>query len=182
MKIYTKTGDNGTSGLIGGTRVPKDDIRLDAYGSMDELNSFLGLLLCELTDEHDSAFILTIQHELFRIGSCLATDQTVKEPNILHPVSEEMLKKLENEIDAIQSALPEHHQFILPGGNKAASLCHICRTICRRVERLTVKVSKLYSVDRQVLVYLNRLSDYLFTLARKSCLKDMSEIYWDPSK
>lgn len=182
MKIYTKKGDNGTSSLIGGTRVSKDDIRLDAYGSIDELNSFLGLLGCELYEEHDMDVIRTIQHQLFKIGSSLATDQTVKNPTFLYPVTSDMLQTLENEIDTIQASLPEQKQFIIPGGNKAASLCHVCRTVCRRAERLCVKVSKKYVIDMNGIIYLNRLSDYLFTLARKACLTDNQEISWDQSK
>lgn len=182
MKIYTKTGDNGTSGLIGGTRVPKDDIRLEAYGSTDELNAYLGWLVCELPDENDRNFIRAIQNQLFRIGSSLATDQTVQEPRFKQPVSEEMLYRLEKEIDVIQAALPEQHQFVIPGGNKTASVCHVARTICRRAERQTVKISAIYETDPSIIRYLNRLSDYLFVLARKACLYDSPEFFWDPSK
>jgi cob(I)alamin adenosyltransferase len=181
-KIYTKTGDKGTSSLIGGTRVSKDDIRLDAYGSVDELNSVLGLLICELADFNDKTFLSTIQHRLFRIGSTLATDYTVKEPQFDESIKEEMLKQMEDEIDSIQNSLPPLKQFILPGGNKASSVCHIARTVCRRAERNTVKMAGIYETDPSIIRYLNRLSDYLFALARKACLFDSQEYFWDSSK
>jgi cob(I)alamin adenosyltransferase len=182
FKIYTKTGDQGSSGLIGGTRVSKDDIRLEAYGSVDELNSILGLLICELADRTDKAFLFTIQHRLFRIGSTLATDYTVKKAPFEESITDEMLKQMENEIDSIQDELPPLNHFILPGGNKAASICHIARTVCRRAERNTVKMAGVYNTDTSIIRYLNRLSDYLFALARKTCLFDSQEIYWDSSK
>jgi cob(I)alamin adenosyltransferase len=181
-KIYTKTGDKGTSGLIGGTRVSKDDIRLDAYGSLDELNAILGLVISELHDKHDAEYVQLIQHQLFRLGSSLATDKTVKDPHFKEPVTEDRLHRMEQEIDDLLSKLPEQDRFILPGGNKSASLCHVARTVCRRTERLTVKVSKIHDVDEGIIVYLNRLSDYLYCLARKACLFDSQEIFWDPAK
>jgi cob(I)alamin adenosyltransferase len=147
MGIYTKLGDSGTSGLIGGTRVSKDDIRLEAYGSIDELNSFLGLLYTENLESHD-----------------------------------EMIQTIESEIDHIVSSLPEIKKFILPGGNKPAAICHICRTVCRRAERNVVKVSKTYFVQHNIVSYLNRLSDYFFVLGRKACLQDNSEIFWNNTK
>jgi len=182
MKIYTKTGDNGTSGLIGGTRTSKDDIRLDAYGSIDELNAFMSVLLSEDIKPHDHAFIQKSQHHLFKIGSYLATDQTASELKIPEPVTEEMLQTIESEIDQIVSTLPEIHQFIIPGGNRTAAVCHVCRTVCRRAERNVVKVSKIFTVDRNIISYLNRLSDYYFVLGRKCCLNDSPEIFWDNTK
>lgn len=182
MGIYTKTGDTGTSGLIGGTRVSKEDIRLEAYGSIDELNSFLGLLHTENMEPHDAYFIQKIQNQLFSVGSFLATDQTVSELKIPIPVTEEMIQAIESEIDHIVSSLPEIKKFILPGGNKPAAICHICRTVCRRAERNVVKVSKVYFVQQNIIGYLNRLSDYLFVLGRKTCLRDGSEIFWDNTK
>ena len=182
MKIYTKTGDNGTSCLIGGTSVPKDDIRLEAYGSIDELNSFLGLLAVEQIESDDAAFVRVINHQLFKIGSFLATDQSVTSPKFSNPVSEDMLRSIEEEIDKIVTVLPELHQFVIPGGNKASAVCHICRSICRRAERQVVKVSRMYNTDENILIFLNRLSDYLFVLGRKACIKDSDEIFWDQSK
>lgn len=181
-KIYTKTGDTGNTGLIGGTRVPKDDIRLDAYGSLDELNAQLGWLVCELFDENDVTHVQTIQHHLFRLGSSLATDASVTDPHFKHPVTEEMLLWLEQEIDHIELSLPKHNLFVLPGGNKASACCHIARTVCRRAERLVIHVSKSYETNPAIIRYLNRLSDYLFVLSRKACIHDSPEFFWDPSK
>ncbi len=181
-KIYTKTGDTGSTGLIGGTRVPKDDIRLDAYGTLDELNAQLGMLICELHEEHDVEFVQTIQHQLFRLGSSLATDASVTEPHFKHPVSDEMVSRLEQEIDHIEQGLPKHNHFILPGGNKAAACCHIARTVCRRAERQIIHVMNTYETDPEIATYVNRLSDYLFVLSRKACIHDSPEFFWDPSK
>lgn len=182
MKIYTKTGDNGSSGLIGGTRVSKDDIRLEAYGSIDELGAFISLLLTRKLEPHDRSFIQNVQHYMFNIGSYLATDQSSSELKIPVPVSENMLQVIESEIDGISALLPEIHQFIIPGGNKTAAMCHVCRTVCRRSERNVVRVSKIYTVDNAIIRYLNRLSDYFFVLSRKCCLKDGQEYFWDSTK
>jgi cob(I)alamin adenosyltransferase len=182
MKIYTKTGDNGSSGLIGGTRVSKDDIRLDAYGSIDELDAFISVLLTEQLEAHDRDYIQNCQHHLFKIGSYLATDQTSTTLKFPKPVTDEMLKSIETEIDNITAKLPEIHQFIIPGGNKAAAMCHVCRTVCRRAERKVVKVSKNFTVSETIISYLNRLSDYYFVLGRKYCLMEGSEIFWDDTK
>jgi len=181
-KIYTKTGDTGSSSLIGGTRVPKDDMRLEAYGSLDELNALLGLVVCELFDNNDVAFVQTIQQHLFRLGSSLATDASVTEPHFKHPVTDDMLLWLEHEIDQIQHELPDHRLFILPGGNKASACCHLARTVCRRAERLVIHVSNTYDTDPAIIKYINRLSDYLFVLSRKACIHDSPEFFWDPSK
>lgn len=182
MGIYTKTGDSGSSGLIGGTRVSKDDIRLEAYGSIDELNSFLGLLHTENLETRDADFILKIQNQLFSVGSFLATDQSITELKIPVPATDEMIRAIEFEIDHIVSSLPEIKKFVIPGGNRTTALCHICRTVCRRAERNVVKVSEIYSVEKNIISYINRLSDYLFVLARKACLQDGSEIFWDYTK
>lgn len=182
MKIYTKTGDNGTTGLIGGTRVQKDDIRLYAYGSIDELNSFISLLIVENLEAHDAKFLQETQHLLFRIGSWLATDTSVTDPNFPIPVTKGKLQSIETEIDNITSNLPEINKFVLPGGNKASALCHVCRTVCRRAERNLIKTSKKYPVDKSILIFINRLSDYLFVLGRKACLSDGPEIFWDNAK
>lgn len=182
MNIYTKTGDKGSSGLIGGTRVSKDDIRLEAYGSVDELNSFLGLLLAEGLEAADDSFNRNIQHRLFKIGSYLATDQEKSSPMFIEPISEENLSEIEAEIDLLVSGLPEITRFIIPGGNRKAGLAHVCRTVCRRAERCTVSVSSHYQVHPGIITYLNRLSDYFFVLARKCCLSDSSEFFWDNAK
>lgn len=182
MNIYTKTGDKGSSGLIGGTRVSKNDIRLEAYGSVDELNSFLGLLLAEPMEPSDDAFNRNIQHRLFKVGSYLATDQGKSTLAFSNPITNENLAEIEAEIDAIVASLPEITQFIIPGGNRKAGLCHVCRTVCRRAERCTVAVAEKYQVHPNIITYLNRLSDYFFVLARKCCLSDSSEIFWDNTK
>jgi cob(I)alamin adenosyltransferase len=182
MNIYTKTGDKGSSGLIGGTRVSKHDIRLEAYGSVDELNSFLGLLLAETLDPADEAFSRNIQHRLFKVGAYLATDQKKSTLTFANPISDENLSEIEAEIDIIVTGLPVITQFIIPGGNRKAGLCHVCRTVCRRAERCTVAVAESYQVHPNIITYLNRLSDYFFVLARKCCLSDSSEFFWDNTK
>lgn len=182
MTIYTKTGDKGSSGLIGGTRVSKDDIRLEAYGSVDELNSFLGLLLVEGLDPADDAFNRNIQHRLFKVGSYLATDQEKFTLNFAEPITLENLIEIEAEIDLVVSGLPEISRFIIPGGNRKAALSHVCRTVCRRAERCIVAVASNYQVHPNIITYLNRLSDYYFVLARKCCLSDSSEFFWDNTK
>jgi cob(I)alamin adenosyltransferase len=182
MSIYTKKGDDGTTGLIGGTRVSKDDIRLESYGSLDELNSFLGLLLCEELDKSDEEIIRDVQNQLFVIGSWLATDLSVTDPYFKTPVSDDVVKKIEKAIDLISDQLPVLKGFILPGGNKTSSLCHVCRTICRRSERIIIRYSKTCNVDSMILTYINRLSDYLFILGRKASIKGGKEIFWNSSK
>jgi cob(I)alamin adenosyltransferase len=184
MKIYTKKGDDGTSMLIGGTRVFKDDIRMEAYGTIDELNAYMGLLISEWNDSQDVEFLTELQHHLFKAGSLLAQ---LREGNSLtdsapHSFGEKIIPAIETEIDLIQQQLPELKLFILPGGNRTASICHITRTVCRRAERLAVSVSHKYPVDQSVLAFLNRLSDYLFVLARKICLSNGQEIFWDRTK
>jgi cob(I)alamin adenosyltransferase len=181
MKIYTKTGDKGTSGLIGNTRTTKDDIRLEAYGTVDELNSFIGLLLAEGIEIDDRTFVSDVQHRLFNIGSYLATDQSVNNTPP-PPVSESTIDEIEKQIDQISASLPLIHQFILPGGNKSSALCHVCRTVCRRAERNIVRVSHSYEMHPTLITYINRLSDYFFILARKCCIIDSSEIFWDNTK
>ena len=182
MNIYTKTGDKGSSGLIGGTRVSKADIRLEAYGSVDELNSFLGLLLSEGLDPVDDVFNRNIQHRLFKVGSYLATDQEKTSLSFADLITEENLMEMEAEIDRIVLGLPEINRFIIPGGNRKAGLAHVCRTVCRRAERCAVTVSAHFEVHPNIIMYLNRLSDYYFVLARKCCLSDSSEFFWDNTK
>jgi ATP:cob(I)alamin adenosyltransferase len=182
MKIYTKTGDKGTSSLCGGTRVSKDDIRLEAYGNIDELNAFMGLLLTEELTARDSLFVQNIQHQLFKIGAYLATDQSACELKDPQPVTDDMLQTIESEIDLVTSQLPEIRRFILPGGNKASSLCHVCRTVCRRSERHVVMVSRKFPVENNIMIYLNRLSDYFFVLGRKCNLNGGTELFWDNTK
>lgn len=182
MKIYTKTGDQGKTGLIGGTRVNKNDIRLEAYGTLDEFNAFVGLLISEGLDESDQRFNENIQHRLFKICSYLATDQSQTKVTFVEPIGDKELLEMEQEIDKITQTLPPINRFVLPGGSKRASLCHVCRTICRRAERRIMDVSSIYEVHPQIIRYINRLSDYFFTLSRKYCISDGSEFFWDNTK
>jgi len=180
MKIYTKTGDQGETGLIGGTRVSKSDVRIEAYGTIDELNSFLGLLASYEALSTELITLETIQHRLFVIGSYLATDTNMTKIAEVSIIRSNDIEKIEQEIDKMNAVLPELRAFILPGGCIEASFCHICRTISRRAERRIVEVSKFYTIDNHVIIYTNRLSDYFFTLARYISLKiGAKEILWN---
>lgn len=179
MKIYTKTGDNGTTGLIGGTRVKKTDQRLEAYGTVDELNSFIGLLITYDLPDATKNTLYNIQNKLFVIGSFLATDieKTSIDPVAL--LSDSDVKMLENEIDTMNEVLSELRNFILPGGNPSAALAHICRTVTRRAERKIQAVSDNYQQVEHLSEFVNRLSDYFFVLARFINLTfKTKEIYW----
>ncbi|MEO7212727.1 cob(I)yrinic acid a,c-diamide adenosyltransferase [Mucilaginibacter sp.] len=166
MKIYTKTGDKGYTSLIGGTRVPKHHLRIESYGTVDELNSYVGLIRDQPITAHDKDVLKEIQDRLFTIGSSLAADPE-KSRMVIPDLKPEDIELLEQEMDKMNETLPELRHFILPGGNNVISYCHIARCVCRRAERLTVHLAEESTVDEQVNVYLNRLSDYLFTLARK---------------
>ena len=166
MKIYTKTGDEGMTSLVGGKRVKKCCARLDSYGSVDELNSFIGLLVTYITDEADIAFLQKIQGELFMVGGSLATDLSVSEARC--EVTQAMISDIESEIDRLSVLLPPLRSFVVPGGSRAAALAHVCRTVCRRAERCVFAlIEEGGAVEDNVAVYLNRLSDYFFVLARK---------------
>jgi len=181
MKIYTKTGDKGTTGLIGGTRVKKYDLRLEAYGTVDELNSFLGVVRSLQTDRHADEILEKIQNKLFVIGAHLATDDTINLIKKQLPVAESDILGLENEMDEMNEQLPELRNFILPGGCQATSFCHVARTVCRRAERLIVELAEKVEVDPNLIVYMNRLSDYLFVLSRKVSIdQKAAEILWSP--
>lgn len=181
-KIYTKTGDGGSTSLIGGTKVPKSDLRIDAYGTVDELNSWIGLINDQINTAEFKNELKDIQDRLFTIGSSLACDAE-KEPKMKLPdLHESDIKLLEVKIDEMTAQLPPMKSFILPGGHVTVSSIHICRTVCRRAERLIVgmKQQDLF-VDEKVIQYLNRLSDYLFTLARYISEKlGVEEIPWKP--
>lgn len=166
MKIYTKTGDKGFTSLIGGTRVPKHHLRIESYGTVDELNSYIGLIRDQDIEGHDKEILKQIQDRLFTIGSSLASDPE-KSKMIIPDLHIADVELLEQEMDAMNGQLPELRHFILPGGNNIISFCHIARCICRRAERITVHLAEESIVDEKVNIYLNRLSDYLFTLARK---------------
>lgn len=180
IKIYTKTGDLGKTSLIGGTKVPKSDIRIDSYGTVDELNSFIGLVRDHLNDVRLKEFLKEIQDRLFTIGSSLACDPD-KEPLMKIPdLHEEDINLLENEMDKMNEVLPPMKNFILPGGHAAVSTAHIGRCVCRRAERLCVNIKETGSfIDPLVIKYLNRLSDYLFVLARYiGYILDVEEVVW----
>ena len=180
MKIYTKKGDTGTTQLIGGTRVAKHHIRIESYGTIDELNSYLGWLRDVVEDKHVADTIKTIQDRLFTIGSHLAADP-VKSKMVLPDLNDADVSLLENEIDAMNDKLPEMKNFVLPGGNSANSLCHVARCVCRRAERICTELNEEEKVEALILQYLNRLSDYLFVLSRKiSADTDSEEIAWTP--
>jgi cob(I)alamin adenosyltransferase len=177
--IYTKTGDKGTTSLVMGTRVRKTHIRLEAYGTIDELNSFIGWLNCEIMDEEHHNFLLYIQHKLFTIGSFLATETEVKQPKAASIISENDITRIETQIDQIDAQLPRLNRFVLPGGNEAASRAHICRTVTRRAERIVYRVAEEFPVAENVVIFLNRLSDYFFVLARLESNKSSKEIFWE---
>lgn len=180
MKIYTKTGDKGQTSLIGGTRVPKHHLRIESYGTVDELNSYIGLIRDQQISEHQQQILKEIQDRLFTIGSMLASDPEKSKMKIpdLHATDIELLEK---EMDAMNEELPELRHFILPGGATSVSFCHLARCVCRRAERICVHLSEESFVDDQVMIYLNRLSDYLFTLARKLCFDlQIEENKWIP--
>jgi cob(I)alamin adenosyltransferase len=182
IKIYTRTGDKGKTSLIGGTKVPKSDIRIDTYGTVDELNSWIGLVNDQLNDAELKDELKEIQDRLFTIGSSLATDAE-KEPKMKLPdLHQKDIEFLEKKIDFMTGQLPEMKSFILPGGHTTVSYIHIARCVCRRAERLAVNMQlhELF-VDEKVIQYLNRLSDYLFTLARYAGKKlGAEEVAWKP--
>lgn len=182
FKIYTKTGDLGSTSLIGGTRVPKSNFRIETYGTLDELNSYIGLINDLISDSHSCSILKEIQDRLFTIGSSLACDPE-KEPRMKIPdLKEEDVQLLENEMDRMSESLPPMKSFILPGGHATVSTIHITRCVCRRGERLCVNLHEhqIY-VDPLVIRYMNRLSDYLFVLARYiGQLLSVAEIPWKP--
>ena len=189
MKIYTKTGDKGKTSLFGGTRVPKYHLRIEAYGTVDELNSYIGLIRDQKIDEHTHNVLIKIQNELFTLGSMLATApekeilKNGKERLNISKVSNESILFLENEMDVMNESMPPMTHFILPGGHTTVSYCHIARCICRRAERITTQLNDESPLNEQILMYLNRLSDYLFVLARKlSFDNNAQEIKWIPEK
>jgi cob(I)alamin adenosyltransferase len=179
-KIYTKTGDGGKTSLIGGTKVPKSHIRIQAYGTVDELNAHIGLLGDQLADMHSREMLREIQDRLFTIGSSLACDPHKEIAMKIPDLGESDIILLENEIDMMNGRLPEMKSFILPGGHVAVSTAHVCRTVCRRAERLAVELDEQEPLAQPLVIkYLNRLSDYLFVLARYiGMLVGAEEIPW----
>lgn len=166
MKIYTKKGDTGTTGLIGGTRLPKHHVRIESYGTVDELNSYIGLLRDLITDQSVTPTLLEIQDRLFTIGSHLAADP-VKSKMQLPELFSTDVTFLENQIDQMDESLEPMKFFVLPGGHPTVSHCHIARCVCRRAERLVAHLAETETVEPLIGAYMNRLSDYLFVLSRK---------------
>ncbi len=189
MKVYTKTGDKGTTALFGGTRVPKHHIRIESYGTVDELNSHIGLIRDQDINPHYKSVLIEVQDRLFTVGAILATPpekETLKsgEKRLQNlGIVESDIEYLENEIDAMETELPPMTNFVLPGGHTTVSYCHIARCVCRRAERLAVHLNDIDPTDEMVIKYLNRLSDYLFVLARKlSHDLNADEVKWIPRK
>lgn len=179
--IYTKTGDKGTTSLVGGMRVAKAHVRLEAYGTTDELNSFVGFLIQKIEDENDLKILSYIQHKLFTVGSYLATETEAMPPKAASIITDKDIALLESQMDAIDGQLPPLRQFVLPGGSESAARANLCRTICRRAERCIYRVKEEFPVDDNILMFVNRLSDYFFLLGRKECNKVGKEIFWDQS-
>lgn len=176
--VYTKTGDTGTTSLVGGTRVPKTHIRLEAYGTVDELSSYIGLLITYIKDTDDQHFLTSIQNKLFVVNACLATD-TEKAQVQPYNITSEDVNEVEQEIDHIDEELPPLKAFVLSGGCREAALSHVCRTVCRRAERRILSLSEHYPVAKELTSYINRLSDYFFVLARKNNISNnKEEIFW----
>lgn len=181
MKIYTKTGDKGLTSLIGGTRVPKHHLRIESYGTVDELNSYIGMIRDQAgLSEQQRSTLKEIQDRLFTIGSSLASDperSKMKIPDLY----DKDIEFLELEMDHMNAELPDLRHFVLPGGSVAVSFCHIARCVCRRAERIAVHLAEESPVDEKITIYLNRLSDYLFVLARKICSDNqLPENQWIP--
>ena len=189
MKIYTKTGDTGTTVLLGGTRVPKDHLRIESYGTVDELNSYVGLIKDQAIDVNTKKILIKIQHDLFTLGSMLATPldretlKNGKERLNIPKITMTSVEYLENKIDEMNTELPQMTHFILPGGHTTVSFCHIARCVCRRAERLSVSLNEQENINSAILTHLNRLSDYLFVLARKLSQDLLAqEVKWIPEK
>jgi cob(I)alamin adenosyltransferase len=183
FKIYTKTGDKGETSLIGGGRVPKFHLRIESYGTLDELNSFVGYLRDQLDPQETVQVLFTIQERIFSIESLLAVEPGKEINQILPSIEEGDIALLETEIDKMNSFLPELRNFIIPGGHPLVSLCHICRTVCRRSERLVIRLAYKEGVNEIIIRYLNRLSDYFFVLARKIAQDlGIEDVTWHPVK
>ena len=183
--LYTRTGDHGQTSLVGGQRVSKCCNRLESYGTIDELNSFIGLLAAQVSDGHDRQFLTDVQSALFVVGSYLATDTSQRELRQQSIVTPEMVEALEQEIDSVDAQLPPLRLFVLPGGTATAGIAHVCRTVCRRAERCILRLQDEldYPLDERVLSYVNRLSDYFFALARKqNVVAGHDEIIWKRTK
>jgi cob(I)alamin adenosyltransferase len=182
-RIYTKSGDSGETGLGDGSRVPKDDARVSAYGSVDELNAVIGLILANFPEVGETSLLRSIQNDLFDVGADLCVPAADNETPGSHlRVSENQATRLEAAIDRLNGPLGPLTSFILPGGRGAAAWCHLARTVCRRAEREVVTLSRAASINPQVVIYLNRLSDLLFVLARVYNNQGQDDVLWQPGK
>jgi cob(I)alamin adenosyltransferase len=182
-KIYTRRGDDGSTGLFGGPRVRKDDLRVSAYGDVDELNSALGVAREEVPEGDLRSLIDVLQSELFTLGAQLATPDPEAAPKEVPRIAPQQVERLEHEIDRLTEQLPPMKNFILPGGSRAGAALHLCRTVCRRAERKLVELAESAPVPQEVLAYMNRLSDLLFVMARAANLRAGGrEIPWVPAK
>jgi cob(I)alamin adenosyltransferase len=174
-KVYTRTGDKGTTSLVGGARIAKNHIRLEAYGTIDELNSFLGLLRSQEISAEDKETIFRIQNDLFLLGGVLATSD---EKYLHHSIEQSHIAWLEAKIDKIDADLPPLHHFVIPSDYQPAALCHVCRSICRRAERIIFTLAEMAAIPDEITVYVNRLSDLLFVLAREIDIKFHKENFF----
>ena len=183
-KLYTRTGDKGYTSLVGGQRVSKSSVRLESYGTVDELNSFVGLLMSEIGEGRDLDTLLFIQNKLFSVGSYLATDQSEPMDFVIESgITAEAVARIEGEIDRLDGEVPPMKSFVLPSGSRATAAAHVCRTVARRAERrIYALVGEGVEIEEQLLIFVNRLSDYFFILAR--CLvhrEGVRERCWDPT-
>lgn len=180
MKVYTKTGDQGETSLFGGKRVKKYDIRIEAYGTSDELNSWIGMIRSQQIHESHQSILEIVQDRIFTLGAQLAADPD--KPKLKMPrIKQEDIVLLEQRMDEMDESLPVMTKFTLPGGNEIVSYCHLARCVCRRCERRVIELAETASVDPLIVQYLNRLSDYLFVLGRKLAQEtDAKEVYWEP--
>ncbi|MBT8379271.1 MAG: cob(I)yrinic acid a,c-diamide adenosyltransferase [Ignavibacteria bacterium] len=181
MKIYTKTGDKGETGLFGGERVSKNSPRLNAYGTIDELNAYIGLAVTEIKDEKVKEDLLKIQNHLFTVGTDLATPDNEKTIKLkVDRTPSPFYENIENLIDSYEAKLDELKNFILPGGSKSSAMLHVCRTICRRAEREVVALNSEVKIENNILIFLNRLSDLLFVLSRfENRVSNFPDIIWN---
>lgn len=182
MKIYTKTGDSGTTSLLGGARVSKAHVRIEAYGTVDELNSYVGLLRDQDVNTNRKELLKQIQDRLFTLGAHLATELG-KDKVVKPDLFEEDIQLLEDQMDSMDSELPELKSFVLPGGHQSVSFAHLARCVCRRAERIVIALNETEPVDALIVQYLNRLSDFLFVLGRKMAAElSAEEVKWEPRK
>jgi cob(I)alamin adenosyltransferase len=181
MKIYTKTGDKGETSLFGGRRISKAHLRIECYGTVDELNSHVGLVRDVVSNKADKEILYTIQNKLFVIGAIMASDPEKEKSKMIPDILEGDIQLLEDTMDLYNEELEQLQSFILPGGHVYVSYCHVARCVCRRAERLAVALAEVEKVDDLTVKYLNRLSDFLFVLSRKVA-KDLNveEIKWNP--